>query len=42
LGVLANAVFGFRDAATLPTRLRVTYRGETDVFDVVPATEDPH
>jgi len=42
LGVSANAVFGFRDSAILPTRLRVTYRGETAVFDVVPATEDPH
>jgi hypothetical protein len=36
-----NAVFGFRDSGTLPTRLSVTYRGQTAVFDVVTATEDP-
>lgn len=42
LGVSANAVFGFRDSGTLPTRLRVTYRGETAVFVVAPATEAPH
>jgi hypothetical protein len=42
LGMSANAVFGFRDSGTLPTRLRVIYRGRTAVFDVIPATEDPH
>jgi hypothetical protein len=42
LGVSANAVFGFRDSGILPTRLRVTYRGETADFDVIPPTEDPH
>ena len=42
LGMSANAVFGFRDLGTLPTRLRVTYRGRTAVFGVIPATEEPH
>jgi hypothetical protein len=42
LGMSANAVFGFQDSGTLPTGLRVTYRGETAVFNVILATEDSH
>jgi hypothetical protein len=41
LGMSVNAVFGFRDSGTLPTQLHVTYRGETAVFNVITATDDP-
>ncbi len=41
LGMSVNAVFGFLDAGTIPTQLRVSYRRQTADFDVIPATEDP-